>query len=119
MQQRLVAAVQASSVPRWAPEALKASPRAAAHVARCFGRAAALLWAVGRLEGVLGAPAVTHLAGDQLLLLQVRRLPKGIALAVQTHVVQTHFLCRSHLRSVLQCARMRGALCRQGVPGFC
>ncbi len=77
-----MAAVQACSVPRWAAEALKASPRAAAHVARCFGWAAALLWAVGRFEGVLGSPAVTQLACDQLLLLQVRRLPKGIALAL-------------------------------------
>lgn len=62
------------SVPRWAPEALRASPRAAAFVARCFGRAVALVGVVGQFEAVLGAATVTQLAVDQLLLLQARHL---------------------------------------------
>lgn len=74
VQQRLAAAAAAVSVPRWAPEALRASPRAAAFVARCFGRAVALVGVVGQFEAVLGAAAVTQLAVDQLLLLQARHL---------------------------------------------
>jgi len=71
VRQRLADAVARVSVPRWPGEALAASPRAAAFVARQFGAACRLLTAVGRFEEVLEPGAMQKLAVDQLLLQQV------------------------------------------------
>lgn len=68
---RLADAVSRIAVPRWPGEALTASPRAAAYVARQFRRATALLFAVGTFASMLEPKVVQHLAVEQLLLHQV------------------------------------------------
>lgn len=71
MRQRLVEAVSGVAVPRWPGEALLASPRAAAYVARQFRRAIGLLSAVASFSPMLPPGVATQLAVDQILLQQV------------------------------------------------
>ena len=71
VRQRLVEAVSGVAVPRWPSEALLASPRAAAYVARQFRHAVGLLSAVASFSPMLPPGVATQLAVDQILLQQV------------------------------------------------
>lgn len=69
--QRLGEEASKAEVPRWAPQAVVASPQAAIFVEAAFGRALAVVAAIASLEQLVGPHVVNDLAVQQVLLLQV------------------------------------------------
>lgn len=71
VEQRLSDSIRSTTLPRWAPHALQASPQAAAYMTAAYARILVLLSATASLEQLLSPDIISDLVVRHLLLQQI------------------------------------------------
>jgi hypothetical protein len=78
VEQRLSDSIRSTTLPRWAPQALQASPQAAAYMTAAYARMLVLLSATASLEQLLSPDIISDLVVRHLLLQQVCIVPSHL-----------------------------------------